>query len=106
MSKKTDAEDYFYEQLEAAGMPKPEREFRFHPERRWRADFAWPQYMLIVEVEGWGRHQSWVGFKNDVEKYNEATLMGYAVFRVTTEQVYQDMALYYVEQYLANIAEI
>lgn len=29
-----------------------EREFRFHPTRRWRFDFAWQPEKLAVEVEG------------------------------------------------------
>lgn len=29
-------------QLRALKLPAPEREYRFHPGRRWRFDFAWP----------------------------------------------------------------
>jgi len=60
------------------GYPEPEKEYRFHPERRWRFDFCWPGFKLAVEVEGGifiGRGHSrpkWI--VKDMEKYNQATL--------------------------------
>ncbi len=72
-------------QIIALGLPEPEREYRFCAERRYRADFAWPAYKLLVEVEGgiWtrGRHVRPKGFENDCEKYNLAALLGYRVLR-------------------------
>src|ERR1035437_4661972 len=56
---------------------QPLREFRFHPERKWRFDFAWPLYQLAVEIEGRGRHQSFGGFEKDAEKYNAAAKLGW-----------------------------
>lgn len=65
---------------------EPEEEFRFHPTRKWRFDFAYPEQKIAVEVEGgtWvgGRHIHPVGFEKDCEKYNAATAMGWKVFRV------------------------
>jgi hypothetical protein len=70
----TVANDLFW-QIRAAGLPYPIREFRFHPERRWRFDYAWPGAWLAVEVEGgvWtrGRHLRGAGFIRDCEKYAE-----------------------------------
>jgi very-short-patch-repair endonuclease len=78
-------ETEFYEEWRAgvfaAGFPLPEREYPFHPTRMWRADFAWPQIKLLVEIEGRGRHQSFVGYKTDCEKYNEAVRLGWRVLR-------------------------
>lgn len=31
---------------------QPEKEYRFHPERRWRFDRAWPKQKVAVELEG------------------------------------------------------
>jgi len=74
-------------QIAEAGLPTPEREYRFHPERKWRFDFAWPVRMLAVEVEGGtfqgGRHRSMHGFQADAEKYNTAAAMGWTVLRFT-----------------------
>lgn len=41
-----------YQQIVDAGLPEPVREFRFHPVRGWRADFAWPEHKLLLEIEG------------------------------------------------------
>ncbi len=67
------------------------KEFRFHPERRWRFDYAIPSHKIAVEVEGgvWtgGRHTSPKGFLNDMEKYNAAALLGWRVFRTTPNKL-------------------
>lgn len=59
----------------------PEREYKFHPERRWKFDFAWPDVKLAVEVEGQGRHQTFIGFRRDCDKYNAALALGWRVLR-------------------------
>lgn len=73
------------------------KEFRFHPDRRWRFDYALPEHKIAVEVEGgvWtgGRHTSPKGFLNDIEKYNTATLLGWRVFRTTPEDLYKRKTL-------------
>ncbi len=67
--------------------PALEREFRFHPTRKWRSDFAHIPSRTLIEIEGgiWinGRHNRAPGFIADMEKYNEATLGGWRVFRLT-----------------------
>jgi very-short-patch-repair endonuclease len=72
------------------GWGKLETEFKFHPIRKWRADFAFPQHKLLAEVEGgfWiaGRHSRGGGGEKDMEKYNTAAIMGYAVLRFTPKQ--------------------
>lgn len=73
------------------------REFRFHPQRRWRFDYALPKCLVAVEVEGgvWtrGRHVNPKGFLRDMEKYNTATLMGWSVLRVTPQDLYTEKTL-------------
>ena len=73
------------------------QEHRFHPKRKWRFDFALPAYMIAVEIEGavWvaGRHTRGSGYVKDLEKYNEAALMGWKVLRFTTEQACNGLAL-------------
>jgi very-short-patch-repair endonuclease len=71
----------------------PEREFPFHPERKWRFDFAWPEQKIAVEIEGRGRHQSFGGFEADAEKYNAAAKLGYRVFRYTPTMVMRGDAI-------------
>ena len=85
-------------------LPEPEREYRFHPKRRWQFDFAWPGVMLALEVEGGvysgGRHTTGSGFTGDCEKYNEALIRGWRVLRVTGEQVESGAALDWVRRAL------
>lgn len=74
--------------LERIGIPH-EREYRFAPPRKWRADFLLPGKVL-VEVEGgaWdGRHTRGGGFIKDAEKYAAAARLGYIVLRFTSPQV-------------------
>ena len=70
------------------GGPDLEREFRFHPTRKWRADFAHVESRTLIEVEGGiyisggGRHNRAAGFVADLEKYLEAALAGWRVVRL------------------------
>lgn len=78
-------------------LPVPVREFRFHPDRRWRADFAWPDRKLLVECEGGehsgGRHTRGVGFTQDCEKYNAAAILGFTVLRFTGSMIASGAAI-------------
>lgn len=73
------------------GGPELEREFRFHPERKWRADFAHIESRTLIEIEGGiyiqGRHNRAAGFIADAEKYLEAFLAGWSVVRLTSAQI-------------------
>jgi hypothetical protein len=78
-------------------------EYRFHRQRRWRFDYAWPARRIALEIEGglYGRgkkcptcgrrsvagHSSIERLKTDLEKYNAAGLAGWLVLRVTPQQV-------------------
>ena len=78
-----------------------EREFKFHPVRRWRFDFVLLPVSLkiAIEVEGgvWsrGRHTRGAGYIGDMEKYIEAALMGWTVLRYpaskVTDQIIKDI---------------
>lgn len=67
------------------------REYRFHPERRWRFDYAWPEARVAFEIEGgvfaYGRHNRPVGFIQDIEKYNEAAFSGWVIIRATPDML-------------------
>ena len=88
----------------AAALPEPEREYRFHPTRRWRFDLAYPDLKIAFECEGgvWsrGRHNRGQGFINDCEKYNEAALLGWTVYRLPGSWIESGLALEYVDRAL------
>jgi hypothetical protein len=87
-----------------------EREYIFHPTRKWRFDWAitsssvvripgfpWPTYNgepdfnIAIEYEGGvftgGGHTRGVIYSGNAEKYNEAALMGWTVLRFTAPMV-------------------
>ena len=70
-----------------------EAEYKFHPTRRWRFDYAIPEMKVAVEYEGIlsskARHTSVTGFTNDCEKYNQAALLGWKVLRYTALNIHQ-----------------
>ena len=68
-----------------SGLPEPVAEFQFHAERKWRFDYAWPDWKVALEVEGgvWtgGAHGRGTGITRDIEKYNHAQCNGWIVIR-------------------------
>jgi len=84
----------------------PTHEYRFHPKRRWRFDFAWPDIKFAVEVEGgiWtgGRHTRGKGFENDLEKYAHALLLGWSVLRVGDKMIHDGTAIQMIQQLLRH----
>ena len=97
----SDGEQILATQLKAVKI-EFEQEYRFHPVRRWKADFKIENYPILVEVEGgtWsnGRHTRGKGFEADCEKYNQATILGFHVLRGTTAQVKSGELLKSIEQ--------
>lgn len=84
----------------AFGLPEPRQQWLFADEafgRRWRFDYAWPEAMVAVEVDGgiWGtgpecptceqrqpgRHLTGTGFLADCEKAMAATRLGWALIK-------------------------
>lgn len=93
----SDGEELFAFQLRAMKMDGWEREYKFHHKRKWRFDFALPEKMLAVEIEGgaWinGRHNRASGYIADLEKYNQAAILGWCVLKYTTEQIKAGVAI-------------
>lgn len=123
---KPDYAEMLAQQCVAVKLPEPKREHQFAPPRKWRFDLAWPDAReqiqetshrflillsslsplllspLAVEIEGGaaskegGRHRRRAGYLADMEKYNEAVLLGWRVLRVTPQQVESREALHRV----------
>ena len=96
-------------QLRLDKVEPPVREHRFHKQRMWRFDFAWPELFFAVEVEGItyesGRHQRKEGFEGDLEKYQSAMLLGWTVYRCSGNMIKSGSALLTITTMLDNINE-
>ena len=86
---KSENEQWFLTQWKRMGGPIPEMEFRFHPTRKWRADFAWPDRKTILEIQGFG-HQKHSRYHGDIEKMNAAQVMGWRYFQLTYKMIAQE----------------
>lgn len=73
------------------GFNTPEAEYKFHPKRKWKFDFAFVHHKVAIEIEGgvWtsGRHTRGSGFVKDMEKYNAATELGWRILRFTPSEM-------------------
>ena len=70
------------------GWPEPEAQHVFHPTRKWRFDFAWPDLQVAVEIHGGvfqkgpSGHRSIAGMVADMEKINAAQVLGWIVIQL------------------------
>ncbi len=98
-------EETFALQCRAYGLA-PVREYKFHPDRKWKADFAFPQHRLLVEIEGGtegrSRHRSDEGYEGDCLKYNAAALLGWHVLRYTTQIAKSAVAIDQVRAFIGK----
>jgi very-short-patch-repair endonuclease len=101
--KKTVAEILFEKHLAELGCEFVS-EYRFHPLRKWRFDWALPEYKLAIEQEGgiWtgGRHTRGKGYQQDLNKYNHAVMLGWKVLRFSVEDIRKGTAKAFLKEYL------
>lgn len=75
-----------------------QKEYRFHPERRFRFDYALPDYKIAIEIQGgtWtrGKHVRGKGYQDDCEKLNLAQTMGWRVLWYTPQMIEKDLAAF------------
>lgn len=107
------SEERLLGQLLERGMPIPQEEYRFAElavGRKWRFDYAWPEWRVAFEIEGavfgrqiegadgkkyrlGGRHNSGAGLQEDAFKYNRAAILGWCVIRATTTMIRDGLAI-------------
>jgi len=70
------------------------QQYKFHPTRRWKMDFADPVSLVAVELDGGefsnGAHNRGARMANDYEKRNAAIELGWVVFQLTGAMVKND----------------
>jgi hypothetical protein len=86
------------------GLPEPVPEYRFHPGRRWRFDYAWPLVKLALEIDGgvWtqGRHTRGAGAIEDQAKLSEAAILGWRVLYAVPDDLRTGLLLDRVQRAL------
>lgn len=102
-------------QLQALGLPLPEAEYVFAPPRKFRADLAYVELRLAIEIDGivytrgshqaGGRHTSIKGLRAESEKSFFYARHGWKVLRVLPEHVRSGQALKWIEQLVPKAAE-
>lgn len=87
-----------------AAIPMPTREYRFHPDRKWRFDWAWPRAKLALEEDGGiyvgGKHGRGAGIARDHEKRNAAVVLGWRVLVVQPRQLVRPSTVSMVKEAL------
>jgi very-short-patch-repair endonuclease len=89
------------------GLLDPVFEYAFHPTRKWRFDMCWPAAKVAVEVDGgiWisGGHTRGAQIKNDWEKRNAATSLGWRILYCEPRDLCtQELALLIIKTMEAN----
>jgi very-short-patch-repair endonuclease len=86
----SELEDAFKRLIITSGLPMPESQFevvdRFGDFVS-RADFAYPQARVLIELDGVAFHMDRETFQRDREKQNRAELLGWRVLRYTWQDV-------------------
>ena len=94
-------------QLRAAGI-EFEREYKFHPKRKWKYDFSIVGCRLLIDCDGgqWKQgtgHNTGTGRERDCTKDAEAVLLGWTVLRFPTNMIDDGRALDYVEKFIEKV---
>jgi hypothetical protein len=97
-------EDLFLKVVHEGGLPLPVAQFvvRDHDGRFvCRADFAYPQHRVLIELDGAAFHQDDVSFRRDRVKQNRAAVLGWTVLRYTWYDVQETPARIWIEIQMA-----
>jgi len=97
--------------LRVMGIPA-ERQYQFHPDRKWRFDFAYPAELVLVDIDGGifaaengrtaGRHARGAGILSGFEKKNAAVELGFFVLSYGPPQIKSGEAALQIERIVAS----
>lgn len=92
MSKRPNMQTAIFLRLLAErGLPEPVPEYRFHPVRKWRMDWAWVDQRVFLEVHGGtfsnGGHVRGAYMRKEWEKINTASGLGWRVLYCAPESL-------------------
>jgi very-short-patch-repair endonuclease len=86
--KPTPSEQKFIDWCELENIAGYEMQYRYEPSRKWKADFAFIEKKILIEINGSDHYKSWTNIKNDAEKWNHATMNGWKVFIFPTNYLF------------------
>ena len=96
-------------QVHNCHIPVPETEWKAVAGRKFRWDLAWPEFHLLVEIQGgtWGKgaHSTGSGLHRDYEKLNLATLAGFQCFMFDSDMVKSGQAINTIKDFFSLYAE-
>jgi hypothetical protein len=100
-------EDQVVAQVIAAGLPRPVRWYPFAAPKTWKADLAFVDARVLVEVDGTspfakGGHSSPVGYADDCVKLAVANSLGWRVVRVNAPLIRDGVAIVMIRAALAR----
>jgi hypothetical protein len=85
----------------------PQRNYRFHPMRRFEIDWAWPEQKVGVEIQGgiWipggkGAHSRPMNIVRDMTKHNLLLDAGWRVWHYTPKEVIDGIAIEHIDKIL------
>ena len=83
-----------------------EIEYRFCKGRKWRFDYAIPKYKIAIEQDGglWtgGRHIRPAGYIKDMEKFNNAAMLGWVVLKFSPDELLKTNTMIIIRNTLNN----
>jgi very-short-patch-repair endonuclease len=82
------------------------KEYKFHPTRKWRFDFAIPEHKIAIEIDGgvwnYGRHNRAQGYLADMKKFNAAASLGWIVLKFTPDEQYSRATFDIIRETIKN----
>ncbi len=93
----SDLEELFAQQLHLTKLPKATRQYLYLRGSKHTLDFAWPELMLGVEVQG-HVHRIKDRFKADMVKRSKALLQGWRVLEVGGSEIRDGTAMQWLHE--------
>lgn len=92
MPAKSSPEDQFLalwnEMVPPGPGSEPIRQHRALPPRKWKLDFAWPSFLVAVEIQGLiGHHRTVKGMVDDLEKFRAHQVAGWIILPFTVVEI-------------------
>lgn len=93
----SDIEALFSQQLSLTNLPPPIRNYLYLRGSRHELDFAWPDQMIGVEVQGMA-HRIKEKFKTDIKKRAQGLLQGWKILEIDGDHIRDGVGMEWLHQ--------